>query len=233
MNTQKISYNDWLYEFTRNQKNQCWDNESIMYDKMYTHTDRNNASKLYQFYEQIKNKAKKQYILPINNEKKEKDKYYFKLKKDFFEIYSLRFDDISIVVRKILNQPNEYVYLDEEIPKKILQQRELIQYIIINKDLKTSKIVCGFHIAQACILATINNIKDTDRFNLWYRPNKSQKIIFLQTDNNTILELSNNFYCIKDIGNDNIPKNSIIAVSLGIMNRKEAERYTNNCTLWE
>ena len=102
------------------------------------------------------------------------------------------------------------------------KKHELIQYIIVNKDLNmsTGKIASQVgHVCTVCAVhSTVNHIVEFDD---WY--NGEQKKIILQAHQNVLEKLENNYYSIRDKGYTEIEPNSLTAVSLGIMTREQAE----------
>lgn len=120
---------------------------------------------------------------------------------------------------------------------------ELIEYIVVNKDLKMSpgKIAAQVgHVCTICAHHYITNLnKDwNNKFLAWFE--KDQKKIVLeghQKDLEKLISLnedrdfSNKVFFIKDNGLTEIPAGSLTAVSLGIMTREEAKPYTKRLQL--
>lgn len=104
-------------------------------------------------------------------------------------------------------------------------EKELIQYIIVNKDLDMSKGKIAAQVGHVCTNVasdlTMNNI---DIFLEWL--NNNQKKIILQAHQIVLEKLvDKGFWYIHDIGCNEVPVDSLTAVSLGIMTREEAKPY--------
>jgi peptidyl-tRNA hydrolase len=106
-------------------------------------------------------------------------------------------------------------------------ENELIQYILVNKDLEMSKGKTGAQIGHACTICAVDLTKSNDsKFNEWF--NNEQKKVVLgahEKDIRKLIDLGFKYYVI-DSGYTEIPAGSLTVLSLGIMTRKEAEQYT-------
>ena len=108
----------------------------------------------------------------------------------------------------------------------MVDKDELVQYIIINTDLKMSAGKVAAQVGHVCTICayrsmTSDNHYVYENFIVWYYGN--QKKIILQAHENVLEKLENQYYSIRDIGCNEIPPNSLTAISLGIMTRSEAE----------
>lgn len=109
-------------------------------------------------------------------------------------------------------------------------ENELIQYIIVNQDLGMSPGKIGAQVGHACTDCAIIESGRT-LFNLWYKD--CQKKVVLEAhekDMRKILEMGIGYQII-DKGLTEIPPNSLTCISLGVMTRKIAEKYTKRLQL--
>lgn len=112
---------------------------------------------------------------------------------------------------------------------EIINEDELVQYLIVNEDLGMS---AGKVAAQAGHACTICAVKEgtTERFNQWY--NLEQKKIVCRAHQKVLEKLEQSgFYAVRDNGYTEIPPKSLTVISLGIMSRKEASPYTKRLQL--
>ena len=106
----------------------------------------------------------------------------------------------------------------------MVDESELVQYFIVNKDLGMSP---GKTSAQVAHVATIVAVEQgsEDNFKKWYA--NDQKKIVLQANEKYVQKLKDNgFFYIEDNGLTEIPAGSLTCVSLGVMTRAEANSYT-------
>lgn len=106
-------------------------------------------------------------------------------------------------------------------PSVVFPEEELVQYIIINKDLGMSP---GKIAAQAGHVCTICAVKlgNTSAFKIWY--NGSQKKIVLGAHQKDMEKLeADGYFSVRDLGLTEIPQNSLTAISLGIMTKEKAK----------
>lgn len=103
-------------------------------------------------------------------------------------------------------------------------ENELIQYIIVNKDLEMSPGKIAAQVGHACTDCAFVE-KGRTLFNLWYM-NCQKKIILgaHEKDIRKIMDLGIGYH-INDLGLTEIPPNSLTCLSLGVMTRKMAEKY--------
>jgi PTH2 family peptidyl-tRNA hydrolase len=113
---------------------------------------------------------------------------------------------------------------------------ELIQYIIVNKDLNMSAGKIATQVGHVCTICAYEewfcNASDTDefqKFNEWFFGD--QKKIILGASQSVLEKLELQFYGIRDKGYTEIPENSLTAVSLGIMTKEEARPYIKRLQL--
>lgn len=102
---------------------------------------------------------------------------------------------------------------------------ELIQYIIVNKDLDMSAGKIAAQVGHVCTICAFNDIDD-NTFRLWFFG--EQKKVILQAHEKDMIKLIQQHgfdYFIHDKGYTEVPENSLTALSLGIMTRSEAEKY--------
>jgi peptidyl-tRNA hydrolase len=120
---------------------------------------------------------------------------------------------------------------------------ELIQYIVVNKDLGMSPGKIGAQIGHICTVCAYKYLKedsdltwggnfilDKDKFLAWYQG--EQKKIVLEGHQKDLEKLvEKGFFFIRDAGYTEIPANSLTVVSLGVMTREEAKQFTKRLQL--
>lgn len=122
---------------------------------------------------------------------------------------------------------------------------ELIQYIVVNKDLCMSSGKIAAQVGHVCTICSEYYLSlgrddgwckpkaiepDITKYHLWYYD--SQKKIILQGHQKDLEKLvTQGFIYIKDNGYTEIPKGSLTAVSLGIMSREEARPFVKRLQL--
>lgn len=119
--------------------------------------------------------------------------------------------------------------------KKQIDENELIQYYIVNKDLKMGS---GKIAAQVAHVATIIAIEEGTsiepeiytKFDDWYA-NDQKKVVLGGHQKDLEKLVGQGFYYIRDNGLTEIAPNSLTCVGLGVMTRKEAKPYIKRLQL--
>lgn len=219
-------YWKWLCNILN--KHTFWTTQSISCVKDLELIDVENTQKLFSFYNYIQKLAKQQYIIGKDNT------YIFKLNQNFYEISSLQNPKMISVMLMTDENIEDFVKVDEPVLEEEIKERELIQYIIINKDLlgKISDSKIGIHIGHACTIVAIEQ-GDTDEFKEWYQNSKLQKKVVLTAPQKKLEELEKDFYSVRDLGFTQVKNGTLIAVSLGIMTRKKAKKYIKRLQTWK
>lgn len=120
---------------------------------------------------------------------------------------------------------------------------ELIQYIIINKDLGMSPGKIAAQVGHVCTICACHYLSfnsdnnwggditlNRENFNCWYQG--EQKKIVLEAHEKDLKKLiDKGFFFVRDAGYTEIPANSLTAVSLGIMTREEAKPFVKRLQL--
>lgn len=226
-------YLDWLVEFTETQPNNSWDDEDITYSNHISRYDKKYANLLSTFQRVLTNLAQEQFVLSLPTYKYEYFKYQFKLRGKYYETSQLYGNGIVCVIKEIDVPDKDFIYIDEKIPTDERKQKELVEFIIINGDLNLTAAQFAVHISRVAVRSILEQ-QGTDEFRIWNKDGTNQKQIILKTDEKTLLKLENNgFISSHDTGHRDIPKNALVAVSLGIMAKSEAEKYTKKCELWK
>lgn len=225
-------YLEWLVEFTDAQPNCAWDDEAIEFSPYFSNYDKKYAALFSIFQTELEKLAKEQFVISLNTNKYEYIKYHFKLRGNYYETVILDGNGRISTIKKITTPCENFIYVDEKIPPEIKKERELIEFIIINKDINITDPQYAVHIAHVCTNAALSQSKE-EKFKIWYQNGKNQKKIILKASENILLELEDKFFATHDIGHNDIPQNALIAVSLGILSRKEAKKYIEHCELWK
>lgn len=150
--------------------------------------------------------------------------FYVNIDDDFY-IAELNISKISFLSLTYFLNPEEIV-TDDCIKiclnSDIIEDRELIEYIVVNKDsvkeynITTEKI--AVHTAHAATIFACENYENP-LFKEWYGDGTIQKKVILQAHEKEIRKLK--YYGVEDVGYNQVPKGTLIAVSLGIMTKKE------------
>lgn len=226
-----LEYLKWLFKFT--EIHNKWNDETFLYDKNISNEDSENTQLILFFIDYVKERACEQGLFSIEHENHcYDDEYNFKLLNNFYNIYSYSGQGTITGMKKLEETPEEYVYIDEECPIELLKERELIEYIIINKSLDISPAKIAVHVGHACTIATINQFNQK-KFERWYDNGKNQKKIILSAHEKDLEKLEEKFYSVRDNGFTEVEKGTLIAVSLGVMTRKEASSYIKRLQLWK
>lgn len=223
-------YHDWLAEFTSNQPNETWDDEAIINSPYTSNYEKKYARLFHTFMCELKKMAYEQFSLSLSSFRHESFKCHFKLNGNFYEATEL--SGGAGILRKITTPVENYIYVDEKIPPEIKKNRELIEFIIINKDIDVTPAQYSVHIAHVSTKAALAQQKE-EKFRIWYQDGINQKKILLKASKEFLEKLEEKFYSSRDTGHNNIEENTLIAVSLGVLSREEAKTYTEQCELWK
>ncbi len=222
-------YWDWLVNFTECTYAKCWDSETAQLQKIggYTQFDMNNVLLFPTFTEFVNDLAREQYVVSLPHNKYTTYRLDIKLRNNFYEISLVGHGCIN-VIKKIDKPEGKPIYIDEKIDPQEIKDREFIQYILVNKDLNVPANVFAVHIAHATTICAMTESKKA-AFDVWY--NSKQKIVILDAPQEKLEEMESVGYGIRDTGHNDIPKNSLIALSLGIIPKAKALTLTQGCTL--
>lgn len=225
-------YLDWLVDFTEYQQNNAWDDEAILYSPLTSNYDKKYASLLSTFQNELKKMAQEQFVLSLDTHKYEYFKYHFKLRGNYYETVLLDGNGAVSTIKKINTPTDTFIYVDEKIPPEKKKERELVEFILINKDLDITSSQYSVHIAHSCTKAALGEY-NKEEFKIWNKDGTNQKIIILKTSEEELEKLKDDFYPSFDSGHNNIKENTLISISLGILSRQQAKQYTQNCELWK
>lgn len=222
-------YKCWLVEFMQDKEKLC--DDDYLYNNHFSEEDKEYISLLGYFQNHIEELADKQNVFPKEDDF---DIYPFKLGGEYFEIVTVCGQGTFTAVSKVeFYENDDYIYVDEQVPSEVIKAHELVEYIIINKDLidVISSAKFGVHIGHACTLATVAQC-NTKKFKKWYKDGTLQKKIILKAPLQKLEELEKDFFAVRDLGYTEVENNTLIAVSLGIMSRKEATKYIKRLQTW-
>lgn len=224
-------YFEWLVNFTDTFESKAWDDENVIYaHSNISQYDLEFARLLLKFNTYVARLAEEQYVTSLPHGRLEIYRYHIKLCNNFYEISAIDHGSCIATIKKISNPNKSFVYVDEKMPIEERKKRELVQYILLNKDVKLPESVYSVHIAHACTIAAINQ-SGSSSFNLWYGNGDKQKIIILDASSEKLEELETDFFGIRDTGHNDIPKDTLVALSLGVMSKENALKYIEGCTL--
>lgn len=106
--------------------------------------------------------------------------------------------------------------------------QELIQYIIVNKDLGMSPGKIAAQVGHACTICTMNE-KDHPDFLRWYMG--EQKKIVLGAHEKDLRKLMDFGYPVIDAGYTEIPVSSLTCISLGVRTKEDVQKYVKRLQL--
>lgn len=112
----------------------------------------------------------------------------------------------------------------------MIDQNELIQYIVVNSDLSMSPGKIAAQVGHVCTICAFKWIDD-NTFRKWYF--NDQKKVVLQAHEGDIKKLIQHGFdmFILDNGLTEIPSGSLTALSLGVMAREDAKPYVKRLQL--
>ena len=221
-------YFKWIEDFTSQTPTNSWDDETAhMQKRTFNQYDQNNVLLFATFVDYVRELARKQYVVSLPHTRYVDLRYDISLGDKIYEIMVTGHGCVN-VIKEIDYPEGKLIYIDKPIDPKELREREFIQYILVNKDLDVPKSVFAVHIAHAC---TICAVKEANRpsFDIWF--NDKQKIVILDASQEKMEELESVGYTIRDTGHNDIPKNALVAMSLGIIPKAKALGITKGCTL--
>ena len=226
-----IEYQNWLISFLDKWKRFSDDTQDEIAKEDYK-----NTCLLSTFFSYIEKLAYEQNLF-YEFEEDEKI-FYFILKKKKCFISVLFGQGVITSVGYITEKNNKdnihYVKVDEPVTETELKMRELVQYIIINKDYigKIDAAKFGVHIGHACTICAIEE-NQTEKFKRWYKKGKLQKKIILTANTKKLEVLEKDFYSVRDLGFTEVENGTLLAVSLGIMTREEAQPFIKRLQTWK
>lgn len=150
----------------------------------------------------------------------------------FFYCFSDAFGcDELIIKRTEDNLPPTYFFAYTDIDWS--GDNELIEYIIVNKDLEMSPGKIGAQVGHACTDCAVNECGKT-LFDIWHSSGIQKKIV-LGGHEKDLKKLVDKgvWYPIIDMGLTEIPANSLTCISLGVMTRKMAHPYIKRFQLFK
>lgn len=226
-------YLDWLVDFTSMQSNNSWDDEEIAFSHHFSGYDKKYANLLSTFQKMLIELAQEQFILSLPTHKYEYFKYQFKLREYFYETSQIFGSGTICVIKQIDKPDGDFIYVDEKMPANEKKERELIEFVIVNDELNLTAAQYAVHVSRVAIKSILEQ-QNTDKFRIWNKDGVNQKQIILKANGETLLKLEEKgFISSRDVGHHDIPKDALVAVSLGIMSRGEALSYTKDCELWK
>lgn len=226
-------YINWLCDFINIHK--YFSDETWLYKREeISEEDYSNVELISTFFYYIGELADKQFILEESEDGYDTT-YYFKVKNKFYEITTIVGQGAITSIKEIeYSSEHLYILIDEEVNSDELKERELVQYIIINKDYigKIDSAKFGVHIGHACTICALAE-QNNSNFKKWYQNGKLQKKIILTASTRKLEKLEKDFYSVRDLGFTEVENGTLLAVSLGIMSRKEAKPFVKGMQLWK
>ena len=225
------NYLIWLENFLASQEGNSFDDEHILYDSTIPEEDKENVKLLSYFFSYIQKTADEQSVFSVNEDPSEEE-YYFTYNDNTYLIWTLvgqgAITGISLV-DEIIKDP---VILGRELTEEEKKEKELVEYIIINKDLEMTAGKIAAQVGHVCGMCAEKE-SNTHKYQVWKDYHDFKKIT-LSGHTKTLLDLEKQgFYAVRDKGYTEIPENSLTAVSLGIMTRKEAKLYVKRLQLFK
>lgn len=224
------TYLTWLDKFIEENNTFC-DDSWLYNQEEISKESYNNVILLSHFFSYVQELANKQNIL-TTSEEGDDETFYLKLKNKYYSISTIYGQGAFTNISKI--DGLEIVKIDEDVSEQEIKERELIQYIIINKDYigKIDAAKFGVHIGHACTICAIKE-GNYEKFKKWYKDGQLQKKIILTAKQSKLEKLEKQFYAVRDLGFTEVENGTLLAVSLGIMTRNEAKPYIKGLQLWK
>lgn len=104
---------------------------------------------------------------------------------------------------------------------RVIDENEIVSYIVINKELDMSTGKIGVQVGHACVILTMEYPHD-ELFNEWYGSRIQKKILLEGQQKSLVKLIEQGFKPVYDIGCNEVPPNSLTAVALPPMKRKDA-----------
>lgn len=227
------TYLTWLDKFIEENNTFC-DDSWLYNQEEISKESYNNVILLSHFFSYVQELANKQNIL-TTSEEGDDETFYLKLKNKYYSISTIYGQGAFTNISKIDKIDGlEIVKIDEDVSEQEIKERELIQYIIINKDYigKIDAAKFGVHIGHACTICAIKE-GNYEKFKKWYKDGQLQKKIILTAKQSKLEKLEEQFYAVRDLGFTEVENGTLLAVSLGVMTRKEAKPYIKGLQLWK
>lgn len=233
--TFSANYLDWALSFISTQNILGFSDDDFLYRvKEIGEGNFKMTQRLSIFFSELSKYAEKHLFAPINNDNSdfEEISYIFKYNDCFFEITTIFGQGASTSLTLLTESPDDYFKLDFEL-MNVSEKEELIQYIIVNKDLGMSAGKVAAQVGHVCTLCAIEEQKKNPLFHIWF--NENQKKIVLGAHEKVLLELEKNpnFYAIRDSGLTEIAENSLTAISLGVTTKEKVEKIVKRLQLYK
>lgn len=220
-------YWDWLVNYLETRSNHCFDDEDAAY------TDNNqqahdNGLLLSYFFDFVREEGKKQSIFDKSDYYSDSEaRLVFMYKDKYYEAWTICGQGSLSGVNICEDVPEtDIIILGKEMTAQDKRDAELIEYILVNKDLHMSIGKTAAQVGHVCGLVAEKE-SETEKYRSWKEDYDSKKVV-LAAPEETMLKLEHNFYSIRDKGYTEIPPNSLTAISLGIMTRKQASKYVKH-----
>ena len=216
-------YLEWLINFIEKAENNFFTDEDAAYNDNLDVSDKNKATAISYYFTYVKKKGEEQSV--FTTEIDDEESIFFMSHDMFYEIWLIVGQGAITGIRKVTDEiPESFVIMDRDLTQQEKKDIELIEYIVVNKDLNMSagKIaaqvghVCGMCAEKQSLLPKYKKWKDSYDF---------KKIVLAGHQKDLEKLKEQNFFYVIDKGYTEIPANSLTAVSLGIMTRKEAKKY--------
>lgn len=222
-------YLDWLENFS---KKGPFNDEDISYNDEIDVIDKENGKIISYFASYIYSEAQIQSVFEEKQEGEfDEERFIFMYNDNFYEIWTI-FGQGSITgINKIEKPDNDnYVILGRDLTEEEKKDKELIEYIIVNTDLDMSPGKIAAQVGHVCGMCAEEQ-GGSAKYNAWKMFHDYKKII-LSGHTKTLEKLEEQgFFAVRDKGYTEIPENSLTAVSLGIMKRKDAKPFIKRLQL--
>lgn len=217
-------YWDWLVSYLDTCKNHCFDDE----DAAYTENDQqahDNGLLLSYFFEYLNEIGIEQSIFNDNDYYSDSEaRLFFMYNNKYYEAWTINGQGSLTGVNICEEEPKtEIIILGKEMTEKDRKEAELIEYILVNKDLNMSIGKTAAQVGHICGLVAEKE-HQTEKYRVWKEKYDFKKVI-LAAPEKIMLKLEKEFYSVRDKGYTEIPPNSLTVISLGIMTRKQASKY--------
>lgn len=224
-------YLDWIEAFS---KKGPFNDEDIMYNSDIDVVDKENGKLISYFASYVYSVAQAQSV--FNKEEGgefDEERFVFMYNNNFYEIWTIVGQGAITGVNNIEDPKDDnYVILGRDLTEEERKDKELVEYIIINTDLDMSPGKIAAQVGHVCGMCAEEQC-GSPKYNAWKMFHDYKKIT-LAGHEKTLLKLEEQgFFAVRDKGYTEIPENSLTAVSLGIMTRKEAKPFIKRLQLFK
>lgn len=222
-------YLDWLAKFIIKTFPDGFADDCYLYDKTVSDDLKEKVEALSELFDYILELANKEHIDLYSSDDMELS-VCFKYKNQFYIISRVVGQGSFTTIALCKDDLKQYVVLDDQEREQIKKEKdkELIQYILVNTDLKMSTGKIAAQVGHACTLCALAE-QNNKNFKKWLEEGQTKIILGASAD--FLMSLKSKYYSIVDKGLTEIPKGSLTVVSLGVKQRGKVQDIVGNLHL--